>query len=158
MAYNKSIPISDHVFWVGTFDTQDNFQCNTYLIIVDGKGVIIDPGSMLYFDSLMKKISDRIELKNISHIILQHQDPDVCGNIAMLADAIVAAGNKSFKILTHSRTSVLVRHYGVKMNLQFTNRIPEEKIFIRLIYMRQVPLLPILIPIKSFSPAISSAG
>jgi serine phosphatase RsbU (regulator of sigma subunit) len=130
MDYNKSIPISDHVYWVGTFDTQDNFQCNAYLIIVHGKGVIIDPGSVLYFDSFIKKISERIELKNISHIILQHQDPDVCGNIVMLVDAIFAAGNKNFKILTHSRTSVLVRHYGVKMNFEFTDRIPEGKIFL----------------------------
>jgi serine phosphatase RsbU (regulator of sigma subunit) len=130
MDYNKSVPISDHVFWVGTFDTQDNFQCNAYLIVVDGKGVIIDPGSVLYFESFMKKISERIELKNISHIILQHQDPDVCGNIAMLADAIFAAGNESFKILTHSRTSAVVRHYGVNLNFESTNRIPEEKIFL----------------------------
>jgi serine phosphatase RsbU (regulator of sigma subunit) len=132
MDYTKSIPISEHVFWVGTFDTQDNFQCNAYLIVIDGKGVIIDPGSVLYFDSFMKKISERIELKNISHIILQHQDPDVCGNIAMLADALVASGNKSFKILTHSRTSAVVRHYGANLKFESTNRIPEEKIFLGL--------------------------
>lgn len=127
--YDKSIPISDHVFWVGTFDAQDNFQCNAYLIMVDGNGIIIDPGSVLYFDSFIKKISERIELKNISHIIIQHQDPDVCGNIAMLADAIIAAGNKSFKVLTHSRNFALVRHYGAKINFEFTNKIPQEKIF-----------------------------
>jgi flavorubredoxin len=132
MDYTKSIPISDHVFWVGTFDSRDNFQCNAYLIVVNGKGAIIDPGSVLYFDSFMKKISERIELKNISHIILQHQDPDVCGNIAMLADALAAAGNKSFKILTHSRTSAVVRHYGANLKFESTNRIPEEKIFLGL--------------------------
>jgi serine phosphatase RsbU (regulator of sigma subunit) len=48
----------------------------------------------------------------------------------MLADAIVAAGNENFKILTHSRTSALVRHYGANMNFESTNRIPEEKIFL----------------------------
>ena len=130
MDYNKSIQISDHVFWVGTFDTQDNFQCNAYLIVINEKGVIIDPGSVLYFDSFMKKVSERIKLTHISHIILQHQDPDVCGNIAMLIDALVASGNKSFKVLTHSRTSALVRHYGVKMKFEFTNRIPEETIYL----------------------------
>lgn len=130
MDYNKSIPISDHVYWVGTLDSQDPFQCNTYLIVVDGRGVIIDPGSVLYFDSLMKKISERIEMENISYIVLTHQDADVCGNIAMLADAVTAAGNDHCKILTHSRTSTLVRHYSAKMDFEFTDRIPNEKILL----------------------------
>ena len=130
MDYSGSIQISDNVFWVGTFDDKDSFQCNSYLIVVDGKGIIIDPGSILYFDSLLKKIAERIELNKISSVIIQHQDPDVCGNIAMLVEAIFDTGNKNCTIMTHSRNFVLVRHYGVKMDFEFTDTMPGEKLII----------------------------
>jgi serine phosphatase RsbU (regulator of sigma subunit) len=67
-------------------------------------------------------------LKNISHIIIQHQDPDVGGNIAMLAEAIRSAGGIGCKILTHSRTATLIRHYGADLKIEHTNKLPGQKL------------------------------
>ena len=81
--YDKGVRISEHAYWVGTYDLRDEFQCNAYVIVVNGKGIIIDPGSTLYFEDLIKKVSGLVDLKDITHIIIQHQDPDVAGNIVM---------------------------------------------------------------------------
>jgi serine phosphatase RsbU (regulator of sigma subunit) len=125
--YAKPVKITEHVYWVGTYDPSDKFQCNSYLIVLNGKGIIIDPGSTLYFQSFINKVTQLVELKNISHIILQHQDPDVCGNIARLSDAIRSSGNSSCKIVTHSRTSALVRHYGKNLTFEHSNKLPEQR-------------------------------
>ncbi|NVM26290.1 MAG: SpoIIE family protein phosphatase [Desulfobacterales bacterium] len=127
-AYDKAVKISEHVYWVGTYDPSDKFQCNSYLIVIDGKGVIIDPGSTLYLENLIRKLSELVDLKDISHIIIQHQDPDVAGNIVMLMDTIRARGNEMCKIITHKRTSALIRHYGGDLKFEYSNELPGQKL------------------------------
>ena len=126
--YSKAIQISETAYWVGTYDEKDKFQCNPYLIVIDGKGILIDSGSILHFDELMTKVCSVISLKNITHIIAQHQDPDVCGNISYLADVLQATGNNSYKILTQYRTSLLIKHYGSNLAFEYTDDLPEGKL------------------------------
>ena len=126
--YDKPIKISKHVFWVGTYDPDDRFQCNSYLIVINDQGILIDPGSNLYFESLIRKIQAVISLKNISHIIVQHQDPDVCANIVQLTEKLTSCGNQGFTIYTHERTSVLIRHYGGHLAFEYTNELPGGKL------------------------------
>jgi serine phosphatase RsbU (regulator of sigma subunit) len=127
-AYDDPVKISEHVYWVGTYDPTDSFQCNAYLVLVQGKGIIIDPGSVLYFENLVDKVSQLTELETITHIIIQHQDPDVCGNIALLMDTIRASGNESCTIITHKRTAALIRHYGGDLKYEYSNMLPGEKL------------------------------
>ena len=82
--YKKTVQISEHVYWVGTYDPQDKFQCNAYLILCDGKGIIVDSGSSLFLESLLGKVTQLVSLDNIVSLVAQHQDPDVCGNIFSL--------------------------------------------------------------------------
>ena len=128
--YNAPVKISDHVYWVGNYDPTDSFQCNAYLILVHGKGVIIDPGSVLYFEDFVQKVAQLIEFESITHIIIQHQDPDVCGNIALLMDTIQSSGNESCKIITHKRTAALIRHYGGDFKFEYSDKFPGEKLYL----------------------------
>jgi len=128
--YGKPVKISEHVYWVGTYDPRDQFQCNSYVIVINGKGIIIDPGSTLYFENLIKKVSELVELKDITHIIIQHQDPDVSGNIVMLMKAMRSQGNETCKIITHKRTSALIRHYGGNLTFEYSNELPEGKLLL----------------------------
>jgi len=128
--YNRPIKISEHVFWVGALDRRDTFQCNSYLICHDQQGIIIDPGSVLYFDNLVRKVSEVMPLKHISHVVIQHQDPDVCGNIAMLMGTLKEAGNDSCRVIAHKRTSVLVRHYGGDVQFQYSDALPGGRLMI----------------------------
>ena len=105
----------------------DSFQCNSYLIYYDGKGILVDPGSVLFFDSLIEKITALIPLQDIVGIIAQHQDPDVCGNIVPLNQLLEENGS-NVSIYTHYRTALLIKHYGAGLNFVYTDQLPEEKI------------------------------
>lgn len=128
LSYDKPIKVSRHVYWVGTYDDRDNFQCNPYLIVLNGMGILIDPGSAIYFDDLIRKVTELVDLRNISHVIAQHQDPDVCGNLAMLMDAIISDGGHNCKIVTHSRTSILIRHYGMTAKIEHSNQLAHGRL------------------------------
>ena len=126
--YSKAIQVAEHVWWVGYYDPKDSFQCNPYLIIEKDAGVLIDPGSVLSYDILIEKIEQVFSVKQISHIVIQHQDPDVCGNIALLIERLHKEGNKTVQVYCHWRTAVLIRHYGAKCSFIYTDRLPKGKI------------------------------
>jgi flavorubredoxin len=58
---------------------------NQYLIMENGEGLLIDPGSESIFDELYDAISEFIDPSTIKYIFLSHQDPDVSGSIAQWA-------------------------------------------------------------------------
>lgn len=126
--YSKPVQMSEHVYWIGEYDEDDKFQCNPYLIIKDGIGVVIDPGSVLYFPKIINKITSLIPLRNIRWLYLNHQDPDVCGNAPLMLDAINAAGNNTCDVITHSRNAALVKHYGLDIDFMCTDRMPGEQL------------------------------
>ena len=65
---------------------EDSFlSVNQYLIVQNGEGILIDPGSEAIFDELYESASKYIDIKNIKYIFFSHQDPDVSGSIAQWA-------------------------------------------------------------------------
>jgi flavorubredoxin len=64
----------------------DSFlSVNQYLIVQNGVGVLVDPGSEAIFDELCEAVSKHVEIENIKFIFFSHQDPDVSGSIAQWA-------------------------------------------------------------------------
>lgn len=62
---------------------EDSFlSVNQYLIVQNGAGVLIDPGSEATFDELYAAVSKHIDIDKIKFIFMSHQDPDVSGSIA----------------------------------------------------------------------------
>jgi len=62
---------------------EDSFlSVNQYLIVQNGVGVLIDPGSEAIFDELYEAVSKHVDIENIKFIFFSHQDPDVSGSIA----------------------------------------------------------------------------
>jgi len=65
---------------------EDSFlSVNQYLIIENGAGVLIDPGSEVIFDELYDAVSNHVDIDNLKFICFSHQDPDVSGSIAQWA-------------------------------------------------------------------------
>ena len=65
---------------------EDSFlSVNQYLIVQNGAGVLIDPGSEAIFDELYEAVSEHVEIEDIKYIFFSHQDPDVSGSIAQWA-------------------------------------------------------------------------
>ncbi|MBU1990112.1 MBL fold metallo-hydrolase [bacterium] len=74
-----------HKYVMFSFDDEsheDSFlSVNQYLIVQNGSGVLIDPGSGAIFDELYDAVSRHVEIENIKFIFFSHQDPDVSGSI-----------------------------------------------------------------------------
>jgi len=110
MDFTKAVSIADNIYWVGQFLENDPFQCLPYFIENGDESILIDPGSMLEFESVMKKVSEITPLKNIKYIILHHQDPDLCAAVPEIEKKIA---RDDLEIITHSRMTVLIKHYQV---------------------------------------------
>lgn len=101
--------IVDGIYWLGDETKFNELNTNAYLLIDEGQGVLIDPGSVLSFDRTLESIKALIPLENIDYVILQHQDPDLCSNTPLFEKL-----GLEFEIVTHWRSSVMINYYGVK--------------------------------------------
>ncbi len=58
-------------------------QTNQYLIVHNGKGILLDPGGAHVFPRVLANVSEVIHPSNIEIIFYSHQDPDVSSGISM---------------------------------------------------------------------------
>lgn len=110
MDFTYPVEIAPRCWWVGMYMQDDPFQCHPYLIENEDESILIDPGSMLEFDHVVRKIEQITSLSNIKYIILHHQDPDLAAAVPALEKNI---GRDDLQIVTHSRMTPLIKHYGI---------------------------------------------
>jgi len=110
MDYTKAIEIAKNIYWVGMYLKNDPFQCHPYFINNGDESILIDPGSMMEFETVIAKTKQITDLKNIKYIILHHQDPDLCASVPQIEKLIA---RDDLQIITHSRMSVLIQHYQI---------------------------------------------
>jgi len=111
MDFTQAIEIAQGIYWVGMYLPNDPFQCHPYFIENGTDSVLIDPGSMLEFDAVLKKITTISSMKHIKYIILHHQDPDLAAAVPEIEKRI---GRDDLQIVTHSRMVPLVKHYLIQ--------------------------------------------
>ena len=91
MAENAKVLCDDgtHKGSMFSFDAESHedafLSVNQYLIVQNGAGVLIDPGSESIFDELYEAVSKYIDVENIKFVFFSHQDPDVSGSIGQWA-------------------------------------------------------------------------
>ncbi len=86
---------------------EDSFlSVNQYLVVDNGVGILLDPGSDVAFDELYDAVSEHIKISNIKYIFLSHQDPDVSGSIARWSISANA------KFILSSLWARFMSHYG----------------------------------------------
>jgi flavorubredoxin len=112
--YENDVLVRDNCFWVGFYDEEAKLHCNPYLCKIGNDTILIDPGSIPHFPIVMRKVIDLVNPASITAIVASHQDPDVCGNLAVVEDVI---DNPDLVILAHTRSIRLLRHYGLKSKL-----------------------------------------
>ena len=110
----NAIAITRDIYWVGFFEETTKLHCNPYLVLDDEDVVLFDPGSIPDFPVVMRKVIDLVNPDNITWIVVSHQDPDVCGNLAVVEDVI---GRNDLRIAAHTNTVRLIRHLGLKSEL-----------------------------------------
>lgn len=109
----KAVEIANKVYWIGFYDKSAGFHCNPYLIVDGDEAVLIEPGSVPHFPMVLSKLCKLIPFEKITKILVSHQDPDLCAGIPKFEELIYGCGGK-LEIVTHSRASVLIAHYGVR--------------------------------------------
>lgn len=113
----KYTELTDGVYWVGDTEADAKLRCNPYLIIDNGEGVLIDPGSVLDFEQVFSNVTKLIPLESIKYVILHHQDPDFCASLPLFEKKGLQA-----KVVTHWRTAVIVKYYGIKSSYYIVNQ------------------------------------
>lgn len=108
---SEAVLIAQNIYWVGMHLKDDPFQCHPYLIKNGDESILIDPGSMIEFSETVRKVKSVIDISSIKYIILHHQDPDLAAAVPEMEKLI---NRKDLKIITHSRMSLLIKHYLVK--------------------------------------------
>jgi diguanylate cyclase (GGDEF)-like protein len=109
---SRAVEIAPRVWWVSSMLPNDNFQCHTYLIEQGDQSVIIDPGSALIDDEIIKKVEDVVGLKNVRWLVCSHADPDILGALPKM----IARGlHPQALIVTHWRDEALMIHSGLPL-------------------------------------------
>lgn len=135
-----SIAITRDIFWVGFVEETTLLQCNPYLLIDEHDAILFDPGSIPDFPRVMRKVIDLVDPHHITWIVVSHQDPDVCGSLAVVEDVI---DNPNLRIAAHSNTIRLIQHLGLRSefyavdrnNYRLTLRSGREFTFVFLPYL-----------------------
>lgn len=92
----------------GLYAVGNSVECNAYLLIEDGSGIIIDPGPVAGFEAVFADVARLLPLDKITHVIVQHQS-SVCWASLLLWE------QKGLKatVVTHGVTAKNLRHFGV---------------------------------------------
>ncbi len=108
--FKDAIEIAKDIYWIGMYLENDPFQCHPYLIKNGNESILIDPGSMLEFEETVRKVKSVVDIKSIKYIVLHHQDPDLVAAVPEIEKLI---DRDDLLIVTHSRMSLLIKHYLV---------------------------------------------
>jgi len=109
---NASLPVKlfddpqHQVYWVGIQHGGDEIECNTYLIVDGGEGFLIEPGGHDRYIPVLNKINQVMNAMAITHLLVSHQDPDLCASIP----AWIRTNNK-IKIVLPSQWTRFLPHY-----------------------------------------------
>ncbi len=106
------VEVAEGVYHLGVQD-EENIWANIPYLIVDGdEGVVIDPGSAKenFFHTVCRKIDSVFDLKKVKHIIVQHQDPDLCAAMPLIEPMI----HPDYEIWAPLESRLLVQHYNTK--------------------------------------------
>lgn len=105
------LPVVDDIHMIGRRNPQSMLQCNTYLRRFEGgsRGQLywcIDPGSRTDFPTIRRNLLAHVSsLRGVRLVSLNHQDPDIVGNLASLVTE-----NRSLAAIVSEDTWRLVQH------------------------------------------------
>lgn len=113
MNFNNSVEIAKNIYWVGSYLKNSSFQSLPYLIENGDESILVDPGSILEFDDVIRKTQEITDISNIKYIILHHQDPDIVTTVPKIEKIIK---RDDLQIVIHSRIKILIKHHLITSN------------------------------------------
>lgn len=109
------IKVAEDTWWLGFADYEAGFSNNPYLIYDGSEAVLIDPGPghPIFRDIILRKIGEIVPPSRIRFIVLNHQDPDLCGLVPYLENIV----HPEAVVVCHPRTSLFIPYYGIRKRL-----------------------------------------
>ena len=105
--------IGDGIYWVGFPDWSAGFSNNPYLVVTDEGAILIDPGSILHYHVVAKKVLQVVRPEDIKVIIVQHQDPDLCASIPKFEVLI----DRPIEVVVPAHAALFMPYYGITSKL-----------------------------------------
>jgi flavorubredoxin len=109
----KVYEIAEGIYWVGFPDRHAGFSNNPYLVVTGDEAVLIDPGSVVHYHVVAKKVLQIVRAEQISTIIVQHQDPDLCASIPKFEALVV----RPIRVVVPPRAALFMPYYGITSEL-----------------------------------------
>jgi diguanylate cyclase (GGDEF)-like protein len=108
----RAVEIADRIWWVGRHVDDDHFQCHVYLVEHGDQSVLIDPGGLLTWETVHRKVESVVSFDQIRWFVCQHQDPDIAAALVRI-DPLVTRPDAA--IVTHWRAAALLKHYATQL-------------------------------------------
>ncbi len=102
---------NDHLFVLLNISEpgeENGIPSNQYLIVNNGKGILLDPGGFGVMPQVLHHLMKYIEPDEIVGIVLSHQDPDIVGGLSSWMEITQA------KIYVSKIWLRFLPHYGLK--------------------------------------------
>ncbi|HUX04105.1 MAG TPA: diguanylate cyclase [Acidimicrobiales bacterium] len=110
--YDDAIELAPRVWWVGAMRRDVEFQSYAYLIEQGDQSVLIDPGSALIADEVIRKVERVVGVKNVRWVVCSRADPDALGALGALERHGL---HRDAAIVTQWHTQVLIVHSGTTL-------------------------------------------
>jgi flavorubredoxin len=113
----------DHKWVVlGRDTTKKNevIDTNEFMIISNGEAMLLDPGGIEIFPSVLAEITKYVSIEQIKVIFASHQDPDISSSLAMWLDLA-----KHIKIYCSWVWTGFISHFGMGTDF-ILHPIPDE--------------------------------
>ena len=124
--------VAPDCYMIGRRNGDSLLQCNTYLVELGGAGPnsvpwCVDPGSPIDYPEVHRRLLGHLgSLGRLQLFTLNHQDPDVAGNLTPLTDA-----NESLRGIVSEDAWRLARPLGARpRHLEFPNRLQGESVHV----------------------------
>lgn len=115
------------VYWVGSQEDSP-FRCNVYLILDGDVRILVDPGSEAHhFAQVRERVSRILPPEEITHLLVHHQDPDLCDSIPAWLRLCPEA-----TIICTPRTRVLLPYYGFSRDVDWLDVSPNDSTVLEL--------------------------
>ena len=102
--FTKPVQIAPDIYWVGIYLENDPFQCHPYFINNGKESILIDPGSMLQQEDIIKKIQCDADGQCAMEVILSGvKRPDLTLDVSVLEEEL---SEHFFQILVKDKTTV----------------------------------------------------
>lgn len=112
--------LSWYVFGRDSEKPQEVIDTNEYLIVSNGKGVLLDPGGSEIFPQVAEAVAESIDLRDIQFMLSTHQDPDILSSLPLWMGVCPTA-----LVYVSWVWKDFISHYGIDYVKQFVS-IPDN--------------------------------